>query len=139
MTASAETGAEFRRVCLLTAGLGVIGFVSYLAIQGLRPGLAFAAGVLGSFGNLWMWNWLVHSLSRYATNQHSTENKKPSWQAGSFIGRYVILLGLGYVIVRALDVSPLAIISGLLASTAAVLISLVVEIISSFFRKASTH
>ena len=54
------------------------------------------------------------------------------WQAGAFAGRYLIFFAAGYVIVKALDVSPLPVVFGLFASTAAVLLSSVLELFGSF-------
>jgi hypothetical protein len=75
----------------------------------------------GSIGNLWLWDWLSHVIE-------PGRGPKKSWQAGLFVGRYLILLGGGYGIVKVLGVNPLAVVLGLLTSTAAVLMLLIIEI-----------
>lgn len=117
---------------VLTLGFGVIGFVLYWALVGFTPALAFLLGALGSFGNLWLFHWLARSMEPGSTS------RKP-WQAGVFVGRYVILFTLGYVIVKALSVNPLPVVFGLFASTAAVLFSSAVEVLQSFFGTRRTH
>ena len=114
-----------------TAAFAAIGFVSYFAVDGIRPALAFFLGALGSFGNLWLYDWLSRSIAPGSTS------RKP-WQAGAFIGRYLILFTFGYAIVKALDVNPLAVILGLLSSTGAVIVSLVFELFQNLLGKRST-
>jgi hypothetical protein len=121
-----------RRLYWLTGSFGAIGFVSYFWLQGTRPAFAFALGTLGSFGNLWLFNWLTRAIAP------GDAMRKP-WQAGAFIGRYLVFFLLGYVIVKSLGVNPLPVILGLLASTAAVLASTVIELLQSLFLSRSSH
>jgi ATP synthase I chain len=121
-----------QRLYVLTLAFGAIGFVLYWALVGFIPGLAFLLGALGSFGNLWLFHWLARAMEPGATS------RKP-WQAGAFVGRYIILFTLGYVIVKALGVNPLPVVFGLFVSTAAVLFSSVVEILQSFFGPRRTN
>jgi len=88
--------------------------------------LAFFLGALGSFGNLWLFHWLSRAIA-------PGESSRKPWQAGAFIGRYLILFTLGYVIVKGLGVNPLPVVFGLFASTAAILFSSAVEIVQSRF------
>lgn len=115
---------SLRLLYWLTAVYGVIGFVSYFAVQGPRPAVGFAIGALGSFANLWLFNWLSGAIAP------GDRQKKP-WQAGTFIGRYLLLFLIGYATVKTLDVNPLPVVLGLFSSTAAVLTSIVVELIQS--------
>jgi hypothetical protein len=115
-----------QRLYVLTWAFGLIGFVSYWIAAGFVPGLAFLLGALGSFGNLWLFHWLARSM------EPGTTSRKP-WQAGAFVGRYLILFAIGYVIVKALGVKPLPVVFGLFASTAAVLFSSVAELVQSLF------
>lgn len=126
--------AEFsiRHVYQLTGLVGLLGFVSYFWVGGVRPALGFALGAASSFGNLWLFDWLSRSIAPGLTV------RKP-WQAGAYVTRYIILLGIGYATVEVLGVSPLAVVLGLLASSAAVLASSILEIISHFFRSRITH
>lgn len=120
-----------QRLYILTLAFGVIGFVLYWCFAGFIPALAFLLGALGSFGNLWLFNWLARSMAPGETS------RKP-WQAGTFVGRYLILFTMGYIIVKALGVSPLPVVFGLFASTAAVLSFSAGEIIQSLFRTRHT-
>lgn len=127
-----EAQVSIHRVYQLTGLVGLLGFVSYFWVAGPRPALGFALGAASSFSNLWLFDWLSRSIAPGATA------RKP-WQAGAYVTRYIILLGIGYAIVKALGVSPLAVVLGLLVSAAAVLASSVLEIISHFFRSRITH
>jgi hypothetical protein len=120
-----------QRLYLLTLVFGVIGFVSYWWGQGFIPALAFLLGSLVSLGNLWLFHWLARAIA-------PGERSQKPWQAGAFIGRYLILFTLGYIIVKGLNVNPLPVVFGLFASTAAVISSSAVDVIQSFFRPRRT-
>jgi hypothetical protein len=113
-----------RRLYALTATFATIGFVSYFARFGSRAAFGFLLGAAGSFGNLWLFNWLSRAI---APGGHQ---RRP-WTAGLFMGRYLGLGLVGYATVKGLDVSPLPVLLGLLASTAAVLASSVYDLIRS--------
>src|SRR4051794_32457753 len=117
-----EGTASVARIYQWTAAIGLAGFIAYFWIAGFRPAFAFALGALGSLGNIWILDRLSSSIAPGATS------RKP-WRAGAYVTRYILLIGVGYAIVKALNVSPLAVILGLLASTGAVLVSLIVELI----------
>ena len=110
---------------VLTLLFGVAGTLGYLLARGIRFAAAFAVGAGTSLLNLWVFNRLAAGLAP------GEASKKP-WQAGAYIGRYLLFFAVGYVIVKALDVSPLPVVFGLFASTAAVLLSSVLELIGSF-------
>jgi peptidoglycan/LPS O-acetylase OafA/YrhL len=130
-----EAALVVRRIYWLALGFGVIGFVFYMALQGWRPAAAFGLGALGSIGNLWIFDKLVHSIRPAAEGEPV---KKP-WQASIFVVRYILLLLVGYAIVKTLGVNALAVILGLLASTAAVLASTVLELLQNLFVSRSSH
>lgn len=106
---------------------GTAGFIAYLVIQSAGSAFSFALGAAGSFGNLWLFAWLSAAISPGDTA------RKP-WKAGLFVLRYVILMLLGYVIVKSLRINGLALILGLFLSAAAVLASLIFEIVQSILR-----
>ena len=110
-----ELNRYLRRLYRTMLGIAAAGTAAYLRFQGPRPAAAFDLGVLGSFGNLLLFNWLGRAMSP------GGGGRKP-WQAATFISRYLLLFALGYVIVKGLGVSPLPVILGLLESTAALLI-----------------
>lgn len=123
---------SLRRVYWLTASFGAIGFVSYLALQGPRQGFGFLLGAGGSFGNLWLFDFLARSLA-------PMDAPRQPWRARAFASRYLILFAVGYVIVKALGVNPLAVVLGLLASTVAILIASLVELAQAVFSGRRTH
>lgn len=127
-----ELHRSVRSLYWLTFWLGAIGFVSYFAFRGFMPALDFALGVVGSFCNLWLFVWLTGTIAR-------GDHARKSWRAGLFILRYVLLILFGYVIVKALNVNGLAILVGLLASTAAVLVSLTIEIVGTALGHGTSH
>lgn len=112
-----------RRLYWLTIAFGLIGFVSYFAVLGPLPAFGFLLGALGSFGNLWLFDWLSRAIAPGTA-------RKP-WQAGTFITRYLLFFAVGYVIVKGLGVNPLPVVFGLLASTAAALVSSIFELLAS--------
>lgn len=112
-----------RRLYWLTIAFGLIGFVSYFAVLGPLPAVGFLLGALGSFGNLWLFDWLSRAIAPGTA-------RKP-WQAGTFITRYLLFFAVGYVIVKGLGVNPLPVVFGLLASTAAALVSSIFELLAS--------
>ncbi len=71
--------------------------------------------------NLWLFSWLAGGIAP------GGGGRKP-WQAGAFATRYLLLFMGGYVIVKSLNVKPLAVIFGLFASTAAVLLWSIAEL-----------
>ena len=117
-----ESGASLRRMFMLTAAFGLIGFAWYFGRHGAREALGFLVGALGSFGNLWLFSWLARSIA-------PGERQQKPWQSSLFIGRYLGLFLVGYATVNALDVSALAVLLGLLASTAAALVSAILDLI----------
>lgn len=124
---------SIRRLYLLTDFFGAAGFVALWPLQGFKPALAFLLGALASHGNLYLFSYLTRAISPIGGE------KKKAWEARTFITRYLLLFAAGYVIVKALSVSPLAVILGLFASTAAVILSIVFELFQSLFTKSTTH
>jgi ATP synthase I chain len=118
---TSELATPIRRLYWFTGALGLLGSAWCLWRSDERSALGFLLGGAGSLGNLWLWHWLSHLIE-------PGHAPKKTWQAGLFIGRYLILLGGGYGIVKFLGVNPVAVVLGLLTSTAAVLTLLIVEI-----------
>ncbi len=123
-----ELRRYLHRLYRLMILFAAVGFAWYFRQQGSAAALGFVFGVLGSFGNLWLFNWLSRAMGP------GDAARKP-WQAGAFVGRYLLLFTMGYVIVKGLGVSPLPVVLGLFASTAAILASAIFEIIQTLFRK----
>jgi ATP synthase I chain len=123
---------SLRRIYGLMGLFGAIGFVSYSWIEGPKPALGFALGAVGSFGNFWLFVWLTRAIA-------PGDYTRKGWKASLFVARYAVLLLLGYVIVKALNVNGLAVVLGLLVSTVAVLASLPFEIIERLVKNRSSH
>lgn len=123
---------SIRRLYWLTASFGIIGFVSYFWVLGPRPAFGFLLGAVGSFGNLWLFDWLARSIA-------PSDAPRQPWKAGAFVLRYLVLFTIAYVIVKGLGVNPLAVVLGLLASTAAVLLSSIIEFFRSLLESRRTH
>ena len=122
---------SIRQLYIFTLVVGILGAIAFLIPYGFRPALAFLLGAAVSLGNLWLFSWLARAI------EPGARQKKP-WEAGAFIGRYLILFTFGYVIVRSLGVSPLPVVLGLFASTAAVLLSSTLELVGSAFGSRRT-
>lgn len=121
-----------RRIYWLTGVFGLAGFVFAWSRQDFKTGLAYLLGAAVSAGNVFLFSYLARAISP------SGGETKP-WEARVFITRYLLMFAAGYVIVKALGVSPLAVILGLLASTAAVVTSIIIELFESLFSKAKTR
>jgi hypothetical protein len=120
----ADEGAGFygrivRRVTIGTIVFGVAGTVALSVLQGVRFGLGFLIGSALSAGSFWRWRKLVESLG-------GPPERKTTW---SLVMRFVVLAAAGYAIINYLQVKPVAVFLGLLVSAAAVLVSIILELI----------
>jgi len=110
-----------RRVRLLTLGVGLTGTVAVLAAEGVRPAVGFLLGATLSILNFRGLSILVNVLGGSA---------KPGPLAAVLIGLRYVLMGCAiYVIVRFLGVTPAAVLWGLLAAFAAVILEILYELI----------
>lgn len=125
----AEADRLVQRIYWLALMFGAIGFVAYFVLQGWRPAVAFALGALVSVGNIL----LFEKLTRLIQPANEGDPPQKSWQAGLFIIRYFLLFTFGYAIVKALGVNGLAVIIGVLVSTAAVLTSTLIDLLQKLF------
>jgi hypothetical protein len=113
-----------RRLYIVTAAFAGIGFVWQFVAAGPRSALGFLIGALGSLGNLWLFDWLSRAIA-------PGEKQRKPWQASLFVGRYIVLIAVGYATVNALGVNPLAVLLGLLISTAAAIASALFDVLAS--------
>lgn len=123
---------SIRRIYWLTALFALAGFAAFWPLHGFRTAVAYLLGAVVSMGNLFLFGYLSRAISPAAGET------KP-WEARAFISRYLLLFAGGYVIVKALGVNPLAVIVGLLASTAAVIVSIIIELFERLFSRSTTH
>ena len=108
-----------RRITLCILVLGPIGAVAFGAVKGVGFASGFLLGASLSYVSFWRWTKVVDALTG-ATKPRSI---------GLWLLRFVVLIGAGYVIVKYLEVTPVAVFMGLLVSAAAVIISIAYEAI----------
>jgi hypothetical protein len=110
-----------RRVRLVTLVLGLIGTVAVVVEWGYRPAAGFLMGAALSVLNFQGLSMLVNVLGGSA---------KPGPLATVLIGLRYLLIGCAiYVIVKILGVTPAAVVWGLLAAFAAVILEILYEFI----------
>jgi hypothetical protein len=110
-----------RRVRLFAVAVGVTGSAAFLFAQGLRPAAGFLIGAALSIVNFRGLSMLVNVLDGAP---------KPGPLAAVLSGLRYLLIGCAvYVIVRFLGVTPAAVVWGLLAAFAAVILEILYEII----------
>ena len=111
-----------RRIKVLTAAVGLVGAAATSVAWGRREAVGFLAGSAVSYLNFEL-------LSGLSGVMGASGNKQKGW--GVLIAlRYVILGVAVYVIVRVLGITPVAVLAGLLAAFAAVLLEILYELIS---------
>jgi len=110
-----------RRLYWLTFVIAVTGSFVAWALWGKGAGGGFALGGMASLVNLWMWEAIAKGMT-------GAKSKKSVVAGGLFAGRLLALFAFGYVIVRALNVQPLAAIVGLLSASFAVVAEILLEL-----------
>ena len=109
------------RIFRLTIGVGLIGTLVATARLGVRGGAGFALGALVSLLGF-------HTIRGVASAIGGGSSVRAASFATLFLLRYA-LLGLAlYVIVKYLEVSPMALLAGLFAAVAAVLAEVLYEL-----------
>lgn len=114
-----------RRLYWLTFVVAVTGSCIAWAVWGRSYGAGFATGAAASIVNLWIWHVIADALA-------GKQSKRTAVAGSLFAGRLLALFAFGYVIVRALNVQPLAAILGLLSASFAVIVEILVELAGSF-------
>ena len=112
---------SMRRLYWLTFVIAATGSLVAWAVWGKGAGGGFALGSVASLVNLWMWEAIANGLG-------GGKAKKSAVAGGLFAGRLLALFAFGYVIVRALNVQPLAAIVGLLSASFAVMAEILLEL-----------
>jgi hypothetical protein len=108
---------SFPRIRRLTLILGVGGAVAIWGARGPKEAASFLVGALLSLASFHSWMNLAESLDG--------SGKRPIGASVAFLAlRYVLIGGAVYVIVKFLGIAPVAMIVGLLASFAAVVVEL---------------
>jgi hypothetical protein len=118
-----------RRLFILTAALGGTGSLLALAFWGRPAGGGFAIGSAASLLNLWLWHRITAWLS-------AKDERRSRFVGALFACRLLALFALGYVILNALNVEPLAAILGLLTSAMAVVAEITIELAFVAWRRS---
>lgn len=118
-----DYGRATRRLFWIT---GVIGFAGSLVAwwaAGNSAGAGFLIGSTISLANLWIWHAIAKRLS-------GGEDKPSRMMSSFFAGRFLGLFALGYVMLKTLNVQPLAMVLGLLVSGMAVIAEILLELVA---------
>jgi len=104
----------------VTALLGIAGAALVSLQWGWRAGGGFLAGAALSYLNFRLWIRMVRGLGEPGGTTHGA----------AFLGlRYLLIAGAAYVIIRVSEVSPAALMAGLLITAAAVVAEIIYELI----------
>ncbi|MGA3026801.1 MAG: ATP synthase subunit I [Bryobacteraceae bacterium] len=107
------------RIVWLTVCIGGSGAIAGFIWKGPRFGAGFLLGAALSLASFWRWKKVVDALG---------SGGKPR-RAWVWLLRFAALAGAAYVIVKYLEVTPLAVFTGLLASAGAALMAAIYELI----------
>jgi hypothetical protein len=114
-----------KRLYWLALAVAFAGSCIAWAVWGRPYGAGFALGAAASIANLWIWHVIANGLA-------GQQSRKTAVAGVLFAGRILALFAFGYVIVRTLNVQPLAAILGLLSASFAVIVEILFELASSF-------
>ena len=107
------------RITLAILILGAAGTATFVVTRGWRFALGFFLGACMSYLSFWRWQTVVESLGG-AVRRRSM---------AAMVIRFAVLAAAAYGIVKYLDVTPVAVFLGLLISAAAVIVSILFELI----------
>lgn len=104
--------AAYKRMLRITIALSIAAAALAGALRGWRDGIALAAGALLAFLNF---VWLHHGANLTIERILASTEKRPSQQRVmfAFVGRYIFVLALAYVILRGYPQVRVAFIVGL--------------------------
>lgn len=109
------------RILRMTIAAGLLGTAITVEKFGFRNGAGFAVGALLSLFSF-------HTIRGVAYSLGADSNRRAAAFAALFLMRYALIGGAIYVIVKYLEVSPMALLAGLFASIAAVLAEVLYEL-----------
>jgi hypothetical protein len=113
-----------QRITLAILLLGAAGTATFVVTRGWRFALGFFLGACMSYLSFWRWQQVVESLG--GTIQKSPVQKRA---IAPMVIRFAVLAAAAYGIVKYLDVTAVAVFLGLLISAAAVIVSILFELI----------
>jgi len=126
MTAANDADAYRKmigRIARLIVVIGLAGTVAAALAKGVVFGFGFLLGAMLSAASFWRWKKVADSLGR-------TDGPSPKGRSAmKWVLRFALLIGIAYVIVQYLEVPTAAVFFGLLVSAAAVVVSIIYELI----------
>ena len=126
--------ASERRIEYLTAAIGAASTILTLIFLNARAAVAVACGAALSWINYWWLKQGVSALARLSTAQSGAEKTRvPASVYWKFLGRYALLISAAYAILRYFKLPAAALLAGLFAVIAAV----IVELIGQLFRSGT--
>ena len=108
-----------QRVVRLIAVIGVLASVVATFMKGPRFGAGILLGAALSWVSFWRWTKVVEALG-------GEPKRRSAW---AWLLRFALLIAAAYVIVKYLEVTPAAVFIGLLVSAAAIIVSMIYELI----------
>lgn len=122
--------AAYKRILRIAVALSVAAAALAGALRGLGDGIALAAGALLAFLNF---VWLHHGTNLTIECMLASGEKRPSQQRVmfAFVGRYIFVLALAYVILRGYPQVRVAFIVGLVLPIVAAICEGVYEAIAT--------
>ena len=112
-----------RRIAWLTVWIGGAGAIAGFVWKGPRFGAGFLLGAALSLASFWRWKKVVDAIGP------GGKPRRTSVRVLVWLLRFAALAGAAYVIVKYLEVTPLAVFTGLLASAGAALMAAIYELI----------
>ena len=109
------------RIIRIAAVFGVIGTIAILIKAGMKPAAGFLAGSILSLINF-------HGLRRVVDGLSGRADAGFKGSPMFWVFRYFLLFGIGYVIVRVLEISLMPILAGLFTLAAAILLEILYEL-----------
>jgi hypothetical protein len=136
MASEAASGAVLRRVEWLTLAIGAAGAFYAAWRWGWKQGAGFALGAALAWLNFRWLKGSVLEFGRAALAQTGAEKVRvPTGAFLKFFGRFALLLAVLYVILTRTKFPGAAVVFGLLASAAAVVLGLLYELLKSGARQ----
>src|SRR5437588_1260855 len=108
-----------RRITRFILVFGMLGAIVLGVTKGIGFGVGFLLGASLSYVSFWRWKKVVDALG-------GQPERRSIWL---WLLRFAVLIAAGYAIVNYLEVTPAAVFLGLLVSAAAVLVSVIYELI----------
>ncbi len=131
--------AAERRIEWLTLGLGLAGALFAGAKWGWRPGAGVAVGAILTWLNFRLLKQGVAALVKISTTQAGSEQARvPLSVYVQFFGGFALLLVVVYVILSRSLLPMVAVLSGLFAVVAAIMIEVLFQLVSGK-RGTETH